>query len=170
MKTRRDALLSLAAATSLPVLGQHQHSESSTPPPPTAPKYFSAADFRTVTALVDLILPRSETPGASDAGVHFYIDDAVNGKPELRETFRAGLDWLNREAHKEDGRGFADLTVERQTAILTKASDGLFFKVAKDLTIDGYYSSKEGLVQELGWHGNTFLADFPGCTHPEHQG
>jgi hypothetical protein len=25
-----------------------------------------------------------------------------------------------------------------------------------------YYSSKEGLAEELGWHGNTFLAEFKG--------
>jgi hypothetical protein len=40
----------------------------------------------------------------------------------------------------------------------------------KDMTIDRYYSSREGLSQELGWHGNTYLTEFKGCTHPEHQG
>ena len=39
----------------------------------------------------------------------------------------------------------------------------------KAMTIDGYYSTREGLEQELGWHGNTYLTSFPGCTHPEHQ-
>jgi hypothetical protein len=24
-------------------------------------------------------------------------------------------------------------------------------------------------VTELGWKGNTYLASFPGCNHPEHQ-
>jgi Gluconate 2-dehydrogenase subunit 3 len=46
---------------------------------------------------------------------------------------------------------------------------GRFFRLIKDLTIDGYYSSRSGLVEELGWHGNTFLSEFKGCTHPEHQ-
>jgi hypothetical protein len=35
--------------------------------------------------------------------------------------------------------------------------------------VDGYYSSKERQADELGWHGNTFLTEFKGCTHPEHQ-
>ena len=39
----------------------------------------------------------------------------------------------------------------------------------KGLTVDGYYTSQAGLTQELGWHGNTFLTEFKGCTHPEHQ-
>jgi hypothetical protein len=39
----------------------------------------------------------------------------------------------------------------------------------KGLTVDGYYTSEAGLKQELGWHGNTFLTEFKGCDHPEHQ-
>ena len=58
----------------------------------------------------------------------------------------------------------------RQSAGNAPESDaGRFFRLLKDLTIDGYYSSRAGLVEELGWHGNTFLSEFKGCTHPEHQ-
>lgn len=38
----------------------------------------------------------------------------------------------------------------------------------KDMTIDGYYGSYTGLVEELGYRGNQMLASFPGCTH-EHE-
>jgi hypothetical protein len=48
------------------------------------------------------------------------------------------------------------------------STDSGFFQTMKDLTIDGYYSSEQGLVQELGFKGNTFRASFPGCTHLEH--
>ncbi len=47
---------------------------------------------------------------------------------------------------------------------------GRFFQMIKAMTIDGYYTTREGLEQELGWHGNTYLTSFPGCTHPEHKG
>ncbi len=40
-----------------------------------------------------------------------------------------------------------------------------FFRVVKNLTADGYYTSQVGLVQELGYKGNTALAAFPECTH-----
>ena len=43
-----------------------------------------------------------------------------------------------------------------------------FFVLAKQLTVDGYYRSEAGLVTELGFEGRTFLAEFKGCTHPEH--
>jgi hypothetical protein len=38
----------------------------------------------------------------------------------------------------------------------------------KELTIRWYYNSQPGLVQELGFKGNTYRSEFPGCTHPEH--
>ena len=43
-----------------------------------------------------------------------------------------------------------------------------FFRLIKNLTADGYYTSRVGLLEELGYNGNTFRAAFPGCTVPEH--
>ena len=43
-----------------------------------------------------------------------------------------------------------------------------FFRLVKNLTADGYYTSRVGLVNELGYAGNTALARFPGCEVPEH--
>jgi hypothetical protein len=43
-----------------------------------------------------------------------------------------------------------------------------FFRLIKNLTADGYYTSRVGLLQELGYAGNTALARFPGCAVPEH--
>jgi len=63
---------------------------------------------------------------------------------------------------------------EQQIALLTPLSLdpdsplGRFFALVKDMTIDAYYKTEAGLKTELGWHGNTYLASFPGCDHPEH--
>ena len=38
----------------------------------------------------------------------------------------------------------------------------------KNLTADGYYTSYTGLIEELGYKGNTVLAAFPVSTIPEH--
>lgn len=43
-----------------------------------------------------------------------------------------------------------------------------FFRLLKNLTADGYYTSRPGLLEELGYTGNTALASFPGCPVPEH--
>jgi gluconate 2-dehydrogenase gamma chain len=41
------------------------------------------------------------------------------------------------------------------------------FRLMKNLTADGYYTSRVGLVEELGYAGNTALAKFPSCAIPE---
>ena len=47
------------------------------------------------------------------------------------------------------------------------AMPGRFFLLAKNLTADGYYTSRTGLLEELGYTGNTALAQFPACSVPE---
>jgi gluconate 2-dehydrogenase gamma chain len=43
-----------------------------------------------------------------------------------------------------------------------------FFRRLKNLTADGYYTSRVGLLDELGYDGNAALLQFPSCTVPEH--
>jgi hypothetical protein len=42
------------------------------------------------------------------------------------------------------------------------------FRLIKNLTADGYYTSRVGLLEELGYSGNTALARFPACDVREH--
>lgn len=41
-----------------------------------------------------------------------------------------------------------------------------FFLTLKQMTVDGYYSSEVGIHQDLEYQGNTYVAEFPGRTHP----
>jgi gluconate 2-dehydrogenase gamma chain len=41
------------------------------------------------------------------------------------------------------------------------------FRLVKNLTADGYYTSRAGLIEELGYVGNSALASFPPCQIPE---
>ena len=144
VSTRRELLLTIAAA--LPAAAQHEHPDTSVAVAYTT-KVLSADEMKRVAALVDLIIPRTDTPGASDAHVPEFIDRKLSLDAALKERFLSGL------------RAF--------DGVLTEESP--FCVLLKNLTIDGYYTSKEGLTQELGWHGNTFLAEFKGCTHAEHE-
>lgn len=141
---------------------KHEGMVNITPPPVYKPKFFTALEYAALTKLVDLIIPRTDTPGASDAGVPRIIDSGV--RPQVRQAWRSGL-----APYK--GLSEADLLARLERASREKATaDGRFFSLLKNATIDAYYSTREGLVTELGWKGNTFLPSFPGCTHPEHQG
>ena len=42
------------------------------------------------------------------------------------------------------------------------------FRLIKNLTADGYYTSRVGLLEELGYAGNSALASFPACEVREH--
>ncbi len=152
--TRREALVSIAAglsATSLPAQQPYQ------------PTTFSKADYELLGTLADLILPPSDTPGAKAVGVHAMIDEHLADDDSLAGTLQQGLERL-RES------GFESMTSQQQIDTLTRISesseaDREFFETLKNLTIDAYYSTEVGLVQELGYQGNTYLAEFPGCTH-----
>lgn len=188
MSTRRDALRIFGAASAaLPTLvfGQETKEKSDQPghlhagpaiqvPVPSQPTFLQPAEFRTIEALSERIIPRSDTPGAKDAGVALLIDKAIVADPPLGPVYRAGIADLNALARTGYGEEFTALTDAQQIALLTPLSLdstmqlGKFFATVKDMTVDAYYKTEAGLKTELGWHGNTFLTEFPGCDHPGH--
>ena len=127
--------------------------------PALARPVFGNEDLRVLSLLVDIVIPRTETPGASDVGVHLYIEGVAARDSGLRWTLQQGLAALNKEH-------FLELTPGWQTSVFV---NGPLFQTIKELTIDGYYGTQEGLAGELGYHGATYVAEFEGCTHPEHQ-
>ncbi len=169
MRTRRDIFLAAAAATALPVLPvlnaqQHQHA-AETPPAarkPYTPKFFTRAEYALVSQVAERIIPRTTTPGAIDAGVPESIDRASALNRELGARLKKGVAQLRSE-------GFSEASEEKRIGMLKGIADSPFFKTVKDLAIDAYYTSRQGLTQELGWNANTFLSEFKGCTHSEHQ-
>jgi hypothetical protein len=145
-------------------------------PGPYTPKFFTDAELETVRVLADLIIPRTDTPGASDAGVHRIIDTEASRRPNAKKAFADLFTWLDGEAQRTASKPFVGASPEQQTAILKAASASTtapgwqHFTLAKSLTVDAYYSTQQGLRTELGWNFNTFLPEFKGCTHKEHQG
>ena len=133
------------------------------------PALFSTAELAGLAALADAIIPRTDTPGAADAGVPAVIERRFAANPQLAERFRTGMQALDSDAQSRFHAAFAALTPAQQVELLTPRQQDPFFRMIKDMTVEGYYSTRAGLSQELGWHGNTFLTEFKGCTHPEHQ-
>ncbi len=172
MQTRRDALKIIGAVgvtCSFPfsaneLFGQHVHAAAPEAVEEAKPRFFTAEQFQLVSCLADLIIPSTDTPGAVGAGVPQYIDLVVNEDPKLQGVFRKGLEPLGQS-------GFLQLPQARQVEALTalsEAADPSFFHAVKSLTADGYYTSRVGLLQELGYNGNDYLAAFPAVTIAEH--
>ena len=81
----RSVIKSIATvAIATPVAAQHEHHavnefvQISGTAAPYKPKFFSKAELDTVRVLVELIIPRTDTPGAADAGVDRIIDTDVS--------------------------------------------------------------------------------------------
>ncbi|HTZ57979.1 MAG TPA: gluconate 2-dehydrogenase subunit 3 family protein [Acidobacteriaceae bacterium] len=182
MQTRREALKIIGAVgvtcafpfSANELYGQHVH-PSLQPEPAPAPRFFSAAQLALLARVTDLIIPPTDTPGAATAGVPAYIDLVVSEEPGLQDTFREGLSRLDAISQSRFSvSSFLQLTEPQQTEILTTLSeapagdDAAFFHALKNLTADGYYTSRIGLVQELGYNGDAYLASFPVFQIPEH--
>ncbi len=73
------------------------------------------------TALADLVLPATDTPGASEAGVPAFMDKMLADwyTDEDRTRFLAGLAEVDARAEREHGRAFVRLDAATQTALLT---------------------------------------------------
>ncbi|MEP7364677.1 MAG: gluconate 2-dehydrogenase subunit 3 family protein [Acidobacteriota bacterium] len=144
---------------------------------PAGPKNLNADEYKLISRMADLIIPTTNTPGAVAAGVPQYIDQVAGGNAGMRQVIARGCAWLNEQSAKQAGKRFLELTEDQQTALLTpiceradKLADGdqsdlgaRFFKTVKSLTADGYFTSKIGLVDTLGYTGNTVLSAYPNC-------
>jgi hypothetical protein len=148
---------------------------------PWKPLFLNAHQNETVVVLTELIIPATDTPGAKAAKVNEFIDLMLSEEDiAVRQGFTNGLTWLDRRSNQLYGASFKDAKPDQQNALVTAMAAGKggspddqlgaqFFTTLKTYTINGYYTSEIGLIKELGYKGNTYLDDFPGCTHPEHQ-
>jgi gluconate 2-dehydrogenase subunit 3-like protein len=139
-----------------------------------APRFFTAAEFRTAQILADMIIPRDERSGnASDAGVPEFMDFMMIDRPGDQKWMREGLQWLDAQSNARFGKPFADGAEAEREQILNDIAwparapaamtDGVtFFNRFRDLTSSGFWSSRIG-VKDLQYEGNLALAEWNGC-------
>jgi gluconate 2-dehydrogenase gamma chain len=141
---------------------------------PFAPKFFTAAEYRTVRILADMIIPRDERSGsATDAAVPEFMDFTMVDRPNSQKWMRDGLAWIDAQSTSRFGKAFADASQSQREAILddiawparasATMSDGVgFFNRFRDLTSTGFWTSEIG-VKDLKYRGNVFNPNWDGC-------
>ena len=149
-----------------------------------SPRFFKPDEYKTVEVLTELIIPSDDTAGAKEAQVARYIDFVVSAaaefKPSLQLDWAQGLQLLDRLSREKYRDPFYEVSAANQGALLTAMSlpereprashPGFgFYSLVKDMTVEGFYTSRVGLIDVLGYRGLAILSEFPGCTHPEHQ-
>ena len=126
-----------------------------------------------VVAMIDLIIPATDTPGAKAARVNEFMDVILTDWATAEESarFLAGLDDVNTQANALFGKSFLESSPAQQSAMLQALDDsvdwlppsdpavssgrdfnqlrGEFFRSFKLMTIHGYYTSEIGQTQEL---------------------
>jgi gluconate 2-dehydrogenase gamma chain len=126
-------------------------------------RVFDDHQLETVAILVDLIIPKTDTPGARDALVQQHLDNILSESPEpVRTTFLEGLWWLDGYCLKSAAKPFKDLSSDDQMAALLHlygSSDPdlqpgtQFVRLARTWTAKIYYSTQTG-EQELNKGGH----------------
>jgi glucoside 3-dehydrogenase (cytochrome c) hitch-hiker subunit len=143
----------------------------------------------TIVAMVDQIIPATETPGAKAARVNEFIDVILTewANDEERRNFLSGLADVDKQSNTLFGKNFADASADQQLALLRSLDEAAavararsdhkthpplwrpesrdkqlqddFFNVFKKMTLHGYYTSEIGFSQELK------LQIIPGAQH-----
>jgi hypothetical protein len=117
------------------------------------PRAVTPAGGAQLAALVDAMLPDTDTPGARAAGVHVFVDLAVAEclPAAEREAFRTGLDALNAICRGAHGVDLDRATPAAVTTLLRDAETAgtPFVKALKGLTVLGYGTSRIGATQAL---------------------
>jgi len=162
---RRDLLHVLGAAT-LPMLaplppevrlslGRHLHDRVGLT---TTLRALNARQGALVAELGELILPASDTPGATDVRVAQFIDLILAEwqTPAERTALLAGLDAIDRRCRERHGAGFLEVSLPDRLALASEldgarglpgSAEAAFARV-KQLTIYGYFTS-ERVMREV---------------------
>jgi gluconate 2-dehydrogenase gamma chain len=131
--------------------------------------------LRRVETIAELIIPATDTPGASAARVHEFIDTMLTDfyAAEARAQFLRELERVDSIATSIVGKGFDDASDEERILVLeamdeeafpdpderpdalaavqarVQGGDPPFMRTMKELTISGYYTSEVGQTVEL---------------------
>lgn len=147
---------------------------------PANTRFFSAEENEAMAIVADLIIPDDEfSPGARAAGVPEWIDFVLANAPAaIQQQWREGLLALDRASEESAGKKFLELSheqqrrllesfVEREVAPVTPGER--FFALAKEATVNGYYTSEIGLIKDLRYQGGTYVSE-PDISCPARDG
>lgn len=114
------------------------------------PSLLNSVQKNELAALVETIIPKTDTPGAADLNVHRFVEvmvqDCFDEKGQKQLT--QGLDKLDQEAKKQSVSTFSKLDADKRLALVKGwgerkgSEEETFVNSVKNLTIQGYQSSE----------------------------
>jgi gluconate 2-dehydrogenase gamma chain len=179
MMNRREALQLLATGAALqlaPIKALAAMREARAilnQQPATTPRTLNAHHDATVKAMAEMILPRTDTPGAADVGATEFIDLMLTEwcEPAERTLFLNGVADVDARSQQLFSHEFVGCNPAQQAAILEALGDQMtehlerarnealsewapegnrnFYSMFRWLTLTAYYTSEQGATQEL---------------------
>ncbi|HET7809469.1 MAG TPA: gluconate 2-dehydrogenase subunit 3 family protein [Steroidobacteraceae bacterium] len=118
---------------------------------------FSPEQFALLEQAVDVVIPRTDTPGALDAGVPAFMRQMLAewASPATRADIISVLENIERRAWNKFGAAFRELPAERRLEVMRALDDegmareDLAYGKFKSLLLVSYYQSEIGATQEL---------------------
>jgi hypothetical protein len=164
--TRREAIRRVSALFGgMALVGQGAWLAGCATGARAASDLFSAMDVALLDEVADTILPETKTPGAKAAGVGPFIAMMVADTydPGEQRLFVAGLAALESESRAQNGGGFMASSPAQRLALLERldreaieymrqpgaADRPHYFRMLKELTLLGYYTSEIGYTQAM---------------------
>jgi gluconate 2-dehydrogenase gamma chain len=140
------------------------------------PKFFDTHQYKTLQALCEAILPADgDAGGAIEAGAPEFIDLLTSENADYQKILGGLLTWIDATCTMRYGKAWVECTPVQQKEILdvvafrksavhdeTLVEPVESFSFLRNFTSDGFFTSKIG-IKYLGYKGNTFLTEFPGC-------
>jgi len=128
----------------------------------TSHRSFTNAEWLTLCAAVDRMIPRDEDPGALDANVPEFIDRMLQTPelPQIKTNFAPGLAALDRRAHRMFNKGFHEATPAQQDELLAifkdspeKSGEARWYEMLTVMTLEGFLGDPNygGNKGEAGW-------------------
>jgi len=181
---RREALRQVAwlmggAVSSPALLGLLNGCTAKQPVAGWKPVFLTEEQGALVAEVAEIIIPRTDTPGAKDVGIPSFIDVMLKDAypKEDQERFLAGLKEFEAQARTQHGDAFMKLDPKQRIALVQTANDTgaaaerayegessfprPFVLMTKELSLLGYFTSQAGATQVLQY--NPVPGPFRGC-------
>jgi len=153
---------------------------------PVALRTLNPHQDATVKAVAELILPKTDTPGATDVGASEFIDLMLTEwyDEQDRNRFLNGLSEVDQRTKDLFGKNFVEALPDQQAEILawlgekmtaeadamgtgrqrrgsSQGSSASFYPMLRRLTLTAYYTSEAGATEEL--HFQVIPDSHAGC-------
>jgi len=122
-------------------------------------KFLKADQFAVISEIAEILIPKSDTAGAKDAGVPAFIDVALDAvyDPESKDRFNAGYAEFETAA-KAGGKPFLEQEPAARVALVKSTLEGAlagdrdpkpFILMTRELALLGYFTSQPGITQNM---------------------